>query len=64
VFDVRVLSIFGPKREDIAESWRRLHNEELHNLYTSPNVIRVMKSRRMRWMGEMSNAYKMLAVKH
>jgi len=47
VFDVRVLSIFGPKREDIAESWRRLHNEELHNLFASTNIIRVIKLRRM-----------------
>jgi hypothetical protein len=49
VFKNRVLRrIFGPKREEMAGSWRRPHNEELHNLYTSPNVIRVIKSRRMR----------------
>jgi hypothetical protein len=40
--------IFGPKREEVAGDWRRLHNEELHNLYASPNIVRVMKSRRMR----------------
>jgi len=40
--------IFGRKREEVAEGWRRLHNEELHNLYVSPNTIRVMKLRRMR----------------
>jgi hypothetical protein len=40
--------IFGSKREEVGD-WRRLHNEELHNLYTSPNVIRVIKSRRMKW---------------
>jgi hypothetical protein len=46
----KVLSkISGPKREEVAGGWRRLHNEELHNLYASPNVIRVIKSRRMRW---------------
>jgi hypothetical protein len=39
---------FGPKREEVDGGWRRLHNEELHNLYTSPNIIRVIKSRRMR----------------
>jgi hypothetical protein len=53
--------IFGPKRENVAGDWRRLHSEELHNLYASPNIIRVIKSRRMRWaghvgcMGEMKN---------
>jgi hypothetical protein len=46
--------IFGPKREEVAGGWRRLHNEELHNLYTSPNVIMVIKSRRMRWAGHVA----------
>jgi hypothetical protein len=41
--------IFGPKREEVAGGWRRLHNEELHNLYASPNIITVIKSKRMRW---------------
>jgi hypothetical protein len=51
VFENRVLRrIFGPKREEMAEGWRRLHNEELHNLYSSLNIIRVIKSRRMRWV--------------
>jgi hypothetical protein len=50
VFENRVLRrIFGRKREEVAGGWRRLHNEELHNLYTSPNVIRVIKSMRMKW---------------
>jgi hypothetical protein len=43
--------IFGHKREEVAGGWRRLHNEELHNLYVSPNIIRVIKSRKMRWVG-------------
>jgi hypothetical protein len=43
--------IFGPKRDEAIGEWRRLHNEELNDLYSSPNVIRVMKSRRMRWAG-------------
>jgi len=45
-----LVRIFGPKREEDAGGWRRLHNEELHNLYTSPNFIRLIKSRRMRWV--------------
>jgi hypothetical protein len=50
VFEIAVLRrIYGPKREEVAGDWRRLHNEELHNLYASPNTIRMIKSRRMRW---------------
>jgi len=45
-----VLRIFGPKREE-DRSWRKLHNDELHGLYSSPNIVRVIKSRRMRWAG-------------
>jgi hypothetical protein len=41
--------IFRPKRDEVAGGWRKLHNENLHNLYVSSNVIRVIKSRRMRW---------------
>jgi hypothetical protein len=49
LFENRVLRrIFGPKREEVAGGWRRLHNEELHNLYASPNVIRVIEQRKMR----------------
>jgi hypothetical protein len=51
VFENRVLRMFGPKRDGAIGEWRRLHNEELNDLYSSPNIIRVMKSRRMRWAG-------------
>jgi hypothetical protein len=47
--------IFGPKRQEAEGGWRRLHNEELHNLYTPPNVIRAIKSRRMRWTGHIAH---------
>jgi hypothetical protein len=65
-FENRVLrKIFGPKREEDG-SWRKLHNDELHSLYSSPNIIRVIKSRRMRWaghvarMGEGRSVYRVL----
>jgi hypothetical protein len=45
------MGIFGPRRMEGTGGWRRLHNEELHNLYASPNIIMVIKSRRMRWAG-------------
>jgi hypothetical protein len=49
VFEIRVLRrIFGPKRDEETGDWRKLHKEELHNLYSSPNIIRMIKSRRMR----------------
>jgi hypothetical protein len=55
VFENRVLrKIFGPKRDDMTGEWRKLHNEELHNLYSSPNIIRQIKSRRMRWARHVS----------
>jgi hypothetical protein len=55
MFEKRVMRIiFGPKREEVVEDLKRRHNEELHNLYASPNVIRVIKSRRMRWMGHIA----------
>jgi hypothetical protein len=54
VFENRVLrKIFGPKREE-GESWRKLLNDELHSLYSSPNIVRVIKSRRMRWAGHVA----------
>jgi hypothetical protein len=46
--------IFGPKRDEVTREWRRLHNEELNDLYSSPNIIRVIKSRRMKWAGHVA----------
>jgi hypothetical protein len=55
VFENRVLRrIFGPKRKEDG-SWRKLHNDELHGLYSSPNIVRVIKSRRMRWVGHVAH---------
>jgi hypothetical protein len=52
VFENRVLRrLFWPKRDEVTGMWRKLHNEELHNLYSSPNIVRVIKSRRVRWAG-------------
>jgi hypothetical protein len=48
--------IFGPKREEDG-SWRKLHSDELHSLYSSPNIVRVIKSRRMMWVGGMWHAW-------
>jgi hypothetical protein len=61
--------IFGPKRDQVTGDWRKLHNEELHGLYSSPSMIRMIKSRRTRWaghvgrMGEKRNAYRILVGK-
>jgi hypothetical protein len=55
VFENRVLRrIFGPKKDEVTGEWRELHNEELHNLYSSLNIIRMIKSRRMRWAGHVA----------
>jgi hypothetical protein len=55
VFENRVLRrIFGPKRDEVTGEWRKLHNEELHILYSSPNIIRQIKSRRMRCVGHVA----------
>ena len=69
VFENRVLRIFGPKRDEVTGEWRKLHNEELHYLYSSPNIVQVIKSRRMRWvghvarMGEGRGVYRVLVAK-
>jgi hypothetical protein len=70
VFENRVLRrIFGPKRDGVTGGWRKLHNEELHNLYSSPSIIIIIKSRRMTWaghvarMGEKRNVYGLLVGK-
>jgi hypothetical protein len=70
VFENRVLRrIFGPKRDEVTGEWRRLHNKELYALYSSPYIIRVMKSRRLRWaghvarMGERRGEYRALVGK-
>jgi hypothetical protein len=55
VFENRMLStIFGPKRDEVKGEWTKLHNEELNDLYSSPNIVRVTKSRRMRWAGHVA----------
>jgi hypothetical protein len=55
VFENRVLRrISGPKRDEMTEEWRKLHNEELHNLYSFPDIIRQVKLRRMRWAGHVA----------
>jgi hypothetical protein len=67
VFENRVVRrIFGPKRDAVTGGWRKLHNEELHNLYSSPSIIRISKSRRTKWagkfarMGEKRDVYRLL----
>ena len=61
--------IFGPRTDDVTEEWRKFHNEELKDLYCSPNIVRVIKSRRMRWaghvarMGEERGVYRVLVGK-
>jgi hypothetical protein len=55
VFENSVLRrIFGPKRDEVTGGWRNLHNEELHILYSSPSIIRMIKSRRIRWAGHVA----------
>jgi hypothetical protein len=70
VFENRVLRrILGPKRDEVTGGWRKLHNEELHNLYSSASIIRLIKERSMRWaghvarMGEKRNACRILVGK-
>jgi hypothetical protein len=55
VFENRVLrKIFGPKRDEVTGEWRKLHNDELCDLYSLPSIIRIIKSRRMRWAGHVA----------
>jgi hypothetical protein len=62
-------SIFGPRRDEVSEGWEKLHNEELRDSHTSPSIIRMIKSRRMRWVGHIArmrenrNAYRLLVGK-
>jgi len=69
VFENMVLRIFGSRRDEVKEEWRRLHNKELNGLYSSPNNVRVIKSRRKSWAGyvarmaEVSGAYRVLVGK-
>jgi hypothetical protein len=66
---LRVFRMFGPKRDGVTGGWRKLHNEELHDLCTLPSIITIIKSRRMRWvghvagMGEKRNVYRLLVGK-
>jgi hypothetical protein len=66
VFENKVMRIFGPKRDGVTGGWRKLHNQELHDLYSSPSIIRIIKLRRMRGvghvarMGEKRNVYRLL----
>ena len=63
VFENMVLRrIFGPRRDEVTGEWRRLHNEELNDLYSSPNIVRVIKSRRMRWAGHVARKGKRRGV--
>jgi len=71
VFENRVLRrLFGPRRDEVTGEWRKLHNEERSDLYSSPNIVRVLKSRRMRWaghvarMGDRRGIYRVLVGKH
>jgi hypothetical protein len=68
VFENRVLRIFGRKRDGVTGGWRKLHNEEVHNLYSTPSIIRIIKLRRMRWAGHVArmgekNMYMLLVGK-
>jgi len=55
VFENMVLRIFGPRKDEVTGEWRRFHNKELNDLYPSPNIVRVIKSKRMRWAGHVAH---------
>jgi hypothetical protein len=69
VFENRVLRIFEPKRDEVTGGWGKLHNEDVHDLYSSPSIIRILKSRKMRWAGHVTrmeakrNAYRLFVGK-
>ena len=69
VFETRVLRrIFGPMMDEVTREWKKLHNKELNDLYSSPNIVRVIKSRKMRWTGHVARmwsgeAYRVLVRK-
>jgi len=69
MFENRMLRIFGPQRDEVTLEWSKLHNEELNDPYSSPNIFRVIKSKRMRWaghvahMGEKRGVYRVLVGK-
>jgi hypothetical protein len=63
MFENRVLRrIFGPKRDEVTGEWRKLHNEELRDLYSSPSIIRIITSRRMRWAGHIARIWENIKV--
>jgi len=63
VFENRVLSrIFGPKRDEVTGEWRKIHNEELNDMYSSLSIVRVIKSRRMRWTGHVARTGERIGV--
>jgi hypothetical protein len=69
IYGLLLRRIFGPKRDGVTGEWRKMHKEELHNLYSSPSIIKIIKSRRMRWaehvarMGKKRNVYRLLVGK-
>jgi len=62
VSENRLLRIFGPKRYKVKEEWKKLHNEELNDLYSSPSIVQVIKSRRMRWVEHIARMWESRVV--